>query len=119
MHWSLMPMTALHRDAIRLQFWLPIAALALMPLAGCGFSPPESAAQREASESCGHEADRVYDAQNRYQLSERTENDSPFSGSTPRPLPSDGLSDKYHYDEMVSDCLKRSEAVPAAGDPAK
>jgi hypothetical protein len=93
------------------------SALTLLCLAGCGFPPPQSDAERTASEGCREDANRVYDAQNRYQLSERPSPDTPYSGSTPPPLPSDGLSDRYGFDQMVSNCLKRSEAVPVSGQP--
>jgi hypothetical protein len=87
-----------------------------LALSGCGFSPPLSEGQRDAQQSCREDANRVYDAQNRAQLSERSSPDTPFSGATPRPLPGDGLSEKYGFDQMVSTCLNRSEAVPVAGD---
>jgi hypothetical protein len=93
------------------------AALALLGLAGCGFPPPQSAAERSASEGCREDANRIYNAQNRYQLSERDSPDTPFSGSTPPPLPSDGLSDRYGFDQMVSNCERRSVAVPVSGQP--
>jgi hypothetical protein len=85
-------------------------------LSGCGFSPPLSDGQREAQQSCREDANRIYNAQNRVQLSERSSPDSPFSGATPPPLPGDGLSEQYGFDKMVSTCLNRSEAVPVAGD---
>jgi len=91
------------------------SAFALLSVAGCGFPPPQSGAERAASTDCRDDANRIYNAQNRYLLSERESPDTPFSGSTPPPLPSDGLSERYGYDEMVSDCLKRSNAVPAGG----
>jgi hypothetical protein len=84
-------------------------------LAGCGFPPAQSATERAAADDCRDDANRIYNAQNRYQLSERASPDTPFSGSTPPPLPSDGLSDRYGYDQMVSNCLARSEAVPTSG----
>ena len=87
-----------------------------LALSGCGFSPPLSEAQRDAQQSCREDANRIYNAQNRYQLSERSSPDSPYSGATPPPLPGDGLSDQYGFDKMVSTCLDRSEAVPVAGD---
>lgn len=87
-----------------------------LALSGCGFSPPLSEGQRDAQQSCREDANRVYNAQNRYQLSERSSPDTPFSGATPPPLPGDGLSEKYGFDQMVSTCLNRSEAVPVAGD---
>jgi hypothetical protein len=94
-----------------------LLVLPILALAGCGFSPPLSSAQRDAQDSCREDANRIYNTQNRYQLSERSTPDAPFSGATPPPLPGDGLSDRYGFDQMVSTCLKRSEAVPAAGDP--
>jgi hypothetical protein len=105
-------MTTSRRTASRALLLLPILAAA-----GCGFSPPLTQGQRDAQQSCRADADRIYNTQNRYLLSERPSPDTPYSGSTPPPLPGDGLSDKYGYDQMVSRCLDRSEAVPAAGDP--
>jgi hypothetical protein len=104
-------MTIPPTKAARAVFLLPILALA-----GCGFSPPLSTAQRDAQQSCKEDANRIYNTQNRYQLSERPSPDTPYSGATPPPLPGDGLSDQYSFDNMVSSCLARSEAVPAAGD---
>ncbi len=94
----------------------PLAALALLALAGCAFPGAQNDVQREAAQDCGSEANRIYNAQNRTQLSERDTTDTPFSAGGPPPGPSAGLSDRYGYDQLVADCLKRSEAVPAAGD---
>ncbi len=94
---------------------LALAALPLVFLSGCGFPAPLSDAQRDANQDCRADANRIYNAQNRYQLSERDARDTPFSGSTPPPLPSDGLSDQYGFDQMVDACEKRSEAVPVTG----
>jgi hypothetical protein len=91
------------------------SAIALLAVSGCGFPPPQSGAERAASNDCRDDANRIYNAQNRYLLSERDSPDTPFSGSTPPPLPSDGLSERYGYDQMVSDCLKHSNAVPVSG----
>lgn len=92
-----------------------LALLLLVPLGGCGFPPPNSEAQRDADQGCRADANRIYNTQNRYLLSERSSPDTPYSGATPPPLPSDGLSDRYGYDQMVDSCLKRSDAVPVAG----
>jgi hypothetical protein len=91
------------------------SAFALLWVAGCGFPPPESGAERAASADCRDDANRMYNAQNRYLLSERDSPDTPFSGSTPPPLPSDGLSERYGFDQMVDNCLKHSSAVPVTG----
>jgi hypothetical protein len=96
----------------------PLLGLFLLPLlAGCGFPPAESQSERAASDSCRDDANRTYNAQNRAQLSERASPDTPFSGSSLPPLPSDGLSETYGYEQMVETCLKRSSAVPVAGQP--
>jgi hypothetical protein len=101
-----------------------IAGARLLPLlcclaaAGCSFPPPLSPNDREALDSCRSEADRIYNVQNRYQLSERDSRDSPFSAGTQVPQPSDGLADQYSHDEMVSDCLRHNDAEPAAETPA-
>jgi hypothetical protein len=115
------PATAPHApvrppQAWRLRATLAILCLAGLPLAGCAFPGPLSESQRDALASCRSDADRVYNAQNRYQLSERSSIDSPFSGGTQPDTPSDQLSNQYSHDEMVSDCLKRSNAVPVTGD---
>lgn len=94
---------------------LALSAGGLLSLAGCGFPPPQSETERAAADGCRDDANRIYNAQNRYQLSERPSPDTPFSGSTPPPLPSDGLSDRFGYDQMVSNCLRHSEAVPSSG----
>ncbi len=94
-----------------------LGLLLLAPLAGCGFPPAESPSERAASDACREDANRTFNAQNRALLSERASPDTPFSGSSLPPLPSDGLSDQYGYDQMVDTCLKRSSAVPVAGQP--
>ncbi len=87
-----------------------MAALGL--LAGCGFSPPLSAADRNTLESCRTDADRVYNAQNRAQLSERESQDSPFSGESQRSSPSDGLADRYSHERTVDDCVRHGGVQP-------
>jgi hypothetical protein len=104
-------MTIFPTRAARALLMLPVLAAS-----GCGFSPPLTTAQRDAQASCREDANRIYNTQNRYQLSERPSPDTPYSGATPPPLPGDGLSDRYGFDQMVSSCLARSEAVPATGD---
>jgi hypothetical protein len=94
---------------------LCLCALALCGLSGCGFPAPQSGEERAAQDDCREEANRQYNAQHRDALSERDGSDTPFSGATPPPLPSDGLSDRYAFDQSVDTCLKRSAAVPVAG----
>ena len=99
--------------------WRLTAASLLLGLSGCGFPPPESKADREVLTSCRQEADRVYNTQNRYQLSEQDSRDSPFSGGTQAATPSQGLADQYSHEQAVSDCVRHGNAgTEALPDPA-
>ena len=93
-------------------------ALCAVLLAGCGFSPPQSAQEREALQTCRGDADRVYDAQNRYQLSERDSRDTPFSGGGQVASPSDGLADQYSHERMVERCLHDGGSTGETAPPA-
>lgn len=91
-------------------------------LGGCGLYHPVSADERDATSACNAEVDRVFAAQNRYQLSERDSSASPYAGSSLPYNPSTGLSDRYQQDQMVDKCLARSGGEPAAAPetaPAK
>jgi hypothetical protein len=93
------------------------ALIALLPLAaalaGCGMYQPATTVDREAKASCKADADRVYAARNRYQMSERDQTDTPNGGSQLGGVPSAGLSDRYEQQQLVDTCLARS----AAGEP--
>ena len=91
-------------------------------LGGCGLYHPVSADEREATSACNAEVDRVFAAQNRYQLSERDSSDSPYAGNSLPNNPSTGLSDRYQQDQMLDKCLARSGGEPAGAQvtsPAK
>ena len=94
-----------------------IIVLALPGTIGaCSAPPPRSSnSDQQAIAGCRAEADRVYNAQNRYQLSERDSRDTPNSGSGTTENPAAGLSDLYSHDQMVDDCLNHSAAVPVTG----
>ena len=96
---------------------LTLAASSLLSLDGCAFPGPESKADRETLQSCRAEADRVYDAQNRYQLSERDMHDTPFSGSGQPTTPSDGLADQYSHEVRVEDCVRHGDATAETAKP--
>ena len=83
-------------------------------MADCS-APSRPDGDQQAVAGCRAEADRVYNAQNRYQLSERDSRDSPNSGSGTTENPAAGLSDLYSHDKMVDDCVSRSSAVPVTG----
>jgi hypothetical protein len=102
---------------------LGCVALCAALISGCGFSPPQSSQEREALQSCRSDADRIYDAQNRYQLSERDARDTPFSGGGQVASPSDGLADQYSHERMVESCLHNGgstggTALPESTAPA-
>jgi hypothetical protein len=92
-----------------------MALAILLAQAGCTFPTQRQSDNQEAVEGCRAEADRVYDAQNRYQLSERDSSDSPNSGSGTTGDPAAGLADRYSHERMVDNCLRHSAAVPVTG----
>lgn len=80
---------------------LPMALLLL--LAGC--APRASEAEMAHEQSCGQQADRQFDKQNRYLMSEQDQSATPFSSSGVIGDTSHGLDDQYRRDRMVDDCL--------------
>ena len=84
---------------------------ALPVLGGCGLYTKPTSDDREARQDCDAEADRVFAARNRYQLSERSSADSPYSGNSLPPNPSSGLADQYAQDRLVDNCLARGGPV--------
>jgi hypothetical protein len=102
--------------AVLAQLALPLTTLlGLAPaLGGCGLYTRPTAEDREARHDCDAEADRIFAARNRYQLSERNSTDTPYSGNTLPSNPTAGLSDQYERDTLVDNCLNHS----AAGEPA-
>ena len=104
----------------RIVLGLAVLGLALLGLGGCAFPGPSSPQDRDVLASCRAEADRVYNAQNRYQLSERDSRDTPFSGSGQPTSPSDGLADQYTHERRVDDCVRHGDAgesVPSPNSP--
>jgi hypothetical protein len=95
-----------------------LAVLALGSLAGCGLYQPVTSEDREAASACNAEADRVFAAQNRYQLSERDQSNAPYAGNTLPSNPTAGLSDRYEEGQYVDHCLARSAAGAPASQPA-
>ena len=87
--------------------------LVLLLLAGCG--PGPSAQQLATEDYCRQAASRVYDRQHREILSEEDQSSSPFSANGMPSTPSDGLSDRYSYDNHVDDCVARRTAATEDG----
>jgi hypothetical protein len=96
-----------------------LCALATLPLAGCGAFPgPQAPQDRETLQDCRADAERVYAAQNRYQLSEQNNRDTPFSGNGQPATPSDGLADQYAHANRVDDCVRHGGVVDTPAEPA-
>jgi hypothetical protein len=82
----------------------------LAALAGCAAGQKLTPDDREAVSDCNKESDRIFAARNQYELSERDSRDTPFSGNTLPPTPSDGLSDQYERENLRDSCLAHSAA---------
>jgi hypothetical protein len=85
---------------------------ALLQLGGCGSRL--SSADLERQQDCRTQADHLFDQQNRYLMSERSQTDTPFSSSGMPGDPTRGLDDQYRRDRMVDDCLHSTDG---AGQP--
>lgn len=91
-------------------------AVVLLPMlaAGCQ-SAPRSRADAAAAAACRAEADRVYAAQNRADLSRRDQRDTPFASSYNSGITSRGLGTLFGFDNQVSSCVSNSTNSTAAG----
>jgi hypothetical protein len=82
------------------------SALILGSLAVLGAcSRPLDRDQQDALSSCRTETDRVYNAQNRYQLSERDSSASPLSGTGSTLSQNSALADRYDYQRSIDSCV--------------
>jgi len=92
--------------------------LALLP--GCGVLDQQKTPEdRAVLSDCRTEADRIFNAQNRYQISERNSSDTPYSGGSLPDNPSTGLADRYARDQLVDSCLAHQGASNTPPAPAK
>ena len=96
--------------------------LVLVPvlLAGCASASPRSSSDRAVTAACRADADRVYAAQNRQDLSYRDERDTPFAARYDSGIVSAGLGSLYGRDNDLSSCVRansKSGAVPVPADP--
>ena len=91
-------------------------AAVLLPIlaAGCQ-SAPRSRADAAAAAACRAEADRVYAAQNRADLSRRDQRDTPFASSYNSGITSRGLGTLFGFNNQVSSCVSSSTNSTAAG----
>ena len=93
------------------------AAAVVLLAAGCQSPTPRSRANAAAETACRAEADRVYAAQNRADLSQRDQRDTPFANSYDSGITSRGLGTRFGFDNQVSSCVSNS-ASPGAGAQA-
>ena len=82
----------------------------LLPLLAACQLPPRSKADAATTAACRAEVDRTLAAQNRYQLSERNERDTPFAGSYNSGITSRDLGQRYDRDNRVAACTGRGAA---------
>ena len=92
-----------------------LLASVVFGLGGC--TAPLSQADLDRQDDCRQQADRQFDKQNRYLMSEQDQTGTPFSshgfpGDTTR-----GLDDLYRHDRMVDDCLHDAGSAPPAVQP--
>ena len=96
------------------------SVLVLVPLllAGCGSPSPRSSSDRAVTAACRADADRVYAAQNRRDLSYRDERDTPFAARYDSGIVSAGLGTLFGRDNDVSSCVRANSRPGAAASPA-
>ena len=92
------------------------AAAILLPMlaAGCQSPTPRSRADAASAAACRAEVDRVYAAQNRADLSQRDQRDTPLSSSYASGITSRGLGTLFGFDNQVSSCVSNSSG-PGTG----
>lgn len=95
---------------------LPRALLLAMLVGGC--TAPQSTADLQRQQACGQQADRQFEKQNRYLMSEQDQSSSPFSSNGTIGITSQGLDDQYHRDNMVDDCLHSAPGTEPTMLPA-
>ena len=102
---------------------LALAGLAL-GLAACAPQPRLTASgaarpSRAVVAACRQQVDRAYTAQNRAELSQRDQRDTPLSDSYVSGITSRGLSSAFGRDTDLASCIRNSEpATPSAIAPA-
>ena len=97
----------------RTRRFAPLALLLLgTALGGCN-ATRMTQDDRDAAAGCRAEADRVYAARHRDEISQRDSSSEPFSANTLPYNPGAGLSDKYEGQQMMDTCLARGAAGPA------
>ena len=92
---------------------LPVLVVLPVVAAGCQ-SAPQSRNVAAAKAACRAEVDRVYAAQNRADLSQRDQRDTPFASSYNSGITSRGLGIRFGRDSQVASCMNNSGATDNA-----
>lgn len=92
------------------------ALLLAFCLTACQAPAPRSTATRASSAACRSEVNRVYAAQNRSELTDRDQRDTPLSGSYLSGITTRGLGAQYQRDREIESCLNASRGE--GGNPA-
>ena len=93
-----------------------LPALLVLFAAGCA-RPQQTAATRASAAtaaSCRSSANKAFDRQNRYLLSERSTVDSPFSTSGDPGVTTRGLTQRFDYDTNLQSCLSNAAGPTGA-----
>ena len=90
---------------------LPAVAMLGLAAVACQAPSTRTPADRQARAACREAVDRVYQAQNRADLSRRDDRDAAFAGGYVSGIVTRGISSRYGRDQMVSEC------VQSAGEP--
>ena len=94
-------------------YWTVLAVMLLA--SGCA-QAPRSRADGATVAACRAEVDRVFSAQNRGELSQRDQRDTPFAGSYLSGITSRDLGARYGRENQVSSCLANSRGGGQAVD---
>lgn len=87
-------------------------------LSACGLYHRPNADEREARSDCDAQADRIYAARHRDELSQGLrQTDSPYSANTLPSNPNAGLSDRYEQENLVDSCLTQ-KGVGGSANPS-
>ncbi len=82
-------------------------ALALLLLSACS-QAPRTRADAASTAACRAEADRTYAAQNRRDLSQRDQRDTPYASSYLPGITTRDLGARFARDNQVQSCLNSS-----------
>lgn len=95
--------------------------LGAVGLSACGGPPQSGQAQADADTraACRARADRTYNQQNRAEIySPPATVNTPFSANYVPSMSDRGLSDRFVYDRMISDCVRNTGTESDRSQPS-